>query len=378
MNRSRLFLIASVALSFALAATAFRSNSHAAAISAPGNAGSLSPATPMLQPRSGHTATLLPDGRVLIAGGMRGNQDFYKLAELYDPATGKFQPTGEMNQRRVGHVAVLLTSGRVSGKVLIAGGWVGDGGTDSAELYDPATGKFTVIAKMTSRRGRPSATLLPNGDVLIAGGEERNNVSLASAEIFQVNTLSFHSTGTMHHARISHSATLLSDGRVLLAGGYGDSIASSAELYDPKSAAFIETGSMGTARCKHTAGLLPDGRVLIAGGSDSRGWNGNLSSAEIYDPRTGKFSATSSMNDSRFKLPDEAVQLPSGRLLIAGGSKQVELFDPSNGKFLVATGQMSEPWHFMSETKLRDGSVLLAGGYPNDPQATAKAWIYRP
>ncbi len=378
MNRSCLFLSASIVLSFALAVTAFRTNSRAAAISAPGNAGSLSPAAPMLQPRSGHTATLLPDGRVLIAGGMRGNQDFYKSAELYDPATAKFQPTGEMNQRRVGHVAVLLTSGKVSGKVLIAGGWVGDEGTDSAELYDPATGKFTPIAKMTSRRGRPSATLLPNGDVLIAGGEERNNVPLALAEIFQASTLSFHPTGSMHLGRISHTATLLSDGRVLIAGGYGESIASSAELYDPKSAAFVETGNLGTARCKHTAGLLPDGRVLIAGGSDSRGWNGNLSSAEIYDPRTGKFTATSSMNDSRFKLPEEAVRLPSGRLLIAGGSKQVELFDPASGKFLVATGALGDPWHFMSETKLRDGSVLLAGGYPNDPQATAKAWIYRP
>ncbi len=70
------------------------------------------------------------------------------------------------------------------------------------------------------------------------------------------------------------------------------------------------------------------------------------------------------MNDSRFKLPDEAVQLASGRLLIAGGSKEVEVFDPANGKFLVAAGQMSEPWHFLSETKLSDGSVLLAGGYP--------------
>jgi len=328
----------------------------------------------MLEPRSGHTATLLPDGRVLIAGGMRGNQDFYKSAELYDPATGKFQLTGEMRQRRVGHIAVLLRTG----KVLVAGGWVGDGGTDSAELYDPASGQFTLIAKMTGPRGRPIATLLTNGDVLIAGGERRNNESLASAEIFHVKTLSFEPTGTMHHARISHTATLLSDGRVLIAGGYADTIASSAELYDPKSAAFVETGSMGTARCKHTAGLLPDGRVLIAGGSESRDWDHNLNSAEIYDPHTGKFVPASPMSDSRFKLPDEAVQLPSGKLLVAGGSRQVEVFDPSNGKFMMAAGQMSEPWHFMTETRLRDGSVLLAGGYPNGPQATTKTWIYRP
>jgi hypothetical protein len=151
-----------------------------------------------------------------------------------------------------------------------------------------------------------------------------------------------------------------------------------AELYDPNSGTFTETGSMSTARCKHTAGLLSDGRVLIAGGSDSRGWNGNLNSAEIYDPRTSKFTAAAPMNDSRFKLPDEAVQLASGKLLIAGGSREVEVFDPSVGKFEIAAGQMNDRWHFMSETRLRDGSVLLAGGYPNNPEATSQTWIYRP
>ena len=148
MNRSRLLLVAVLTFTFAIGAAAFRD-----VVSSPSRVGSVTAAAPMLEPRSGQSATLLPDGKVLIAGGMRRNQDFYKSAELYDPATGKFQPTGEMSIGRVGHIAVLLRSG----KVLIAGGWVvGQGGTDSAELYDPATGKFTVIAKMTSRRGRPS------------------------------------------------------------------------------------------------------------------------------------------------------------------------------------------------------------------------------
>ncbi len=370
---SRLLVVASVVFGLVVAA-AFRTSSIHASASLARTAGLLTPASPMLEPRSGHTATLLPDGKVLIAGGMRRNQDFYKSAELFDPATGKFQPTGEMSIGRVGQVAVLLPSG----KVLIAGGWVGMGGTDSAELYDPATGKFTVIAKMTSPRGRPSATLLANGDVLIAGGERRDNEPLASAEIFHVKTLSFQATGSMHHARISHTATLLQDGHVLISGGYADGVESGAELYDPKNGTFTETGSLRTARCKHTAGLLSDGRVLIAGGSDSRGWNGNLNSAEVYDPRTATFTAAAAMNDSRFKLPDEAVQLPSGKLLIAGGSKRVEVFDSASGKFLLAAGQMDAPWHFLSETKLRDGSVLLAGGYPNNPEATSQTWIYRP
>src|SRR5581483_1854231 len=125
-------------------------------------------------------------------------------------------------------------------------------------------------------------------------------------------------------------------------------------------------------------GLLPDGRVLIAGGSDELDWHGAMNSSEIYDPRTGKFTATAPLNDSRFKLPDEAVQLTSGRLLVAGGSKTVEVYDPATQRFLVVTGQLDDTWHFMSETRLKDGSVLLAGGYPNNDGATRHTWIYRP
>jgi len=368
MNRSRLLLASFVVISFVVAATAFRATTVIP------RAGVVSPAAPMLEPRSGHSATLLPDGKVLIAGGMRRNQDFYKSAELYDPSTGKFQPTGEMNERRVGQIAVLLRSG----KVLVAGGWVGHGGTDAAELYDPATGKFTAISKMTVGRGRPSATLLAGGDVLIAGGEEQDNESLGSAEVFREKTLSFQPTGSMHHARVCHTATLLHDGRVLIAGGYADSVSSSAEIYDPKTGSFRETGSLQTARSKHTAGLLSDGRVLIAGGSANRGWNGNLNSAETYDPKTGRFAPAFPLNDSRFKLPEEAVRLADGRLLVAGGSKQVEVFDPGSGRFLVASGVMADARHYMSETKLKDGSVLMTGGYPNNDQATAQTWIYKP
>jgi hypothetical protein len=307
---------------------------------------------------------------------MRRNQDFYRSAELYDPVTGKFQPAGEMNLARVGQAAVLLRSG----KVLIVGGWIGHGCTDSAELYDPSTGKFTVIAKMTARRGRPSATLLANGDVLITGGADRGDTpgGIASAEVFHAATLTFEPVGSMHYGRISHTATLLNDGRVLIAGGRGEGLTASAELYDPKTKQFIPTGSLLTARYKHTAGLLPDGRVLIAGGSDERDWLGSMSSAEIYDPHTGKFTATSPLNDGRFKLPDEAVRLASGQLLVAGGSKQVEVYNPATGKFLVASGQLSNAWHFMTETRLKDGRVLLTGGYPNNDRATAEAWIYRP
>jgi hypothetical protein len=337
--------------------------------------GTIRPGPPMLEPRSGHTATLLPDGRVLIAGGMRRNQDFYRSAELYDPATGKFQPTGSMTMERVGHAAVLLHSG----KVLVVGGYVGHACTDSAEIYDPATGEFTAIGKMTAVRGRPSATLLASGDVLIAGGADRDTPGgVSSAEIFRATDFKFEVVAPMHLARIAQTSILLDDGRVLIAGGRGDTVTASAEIFDPKARNFTVTESMVTARYKHSAGLLPDGRVLIAGGSDERDWNGALASAEIYDPSTGKFTPTSSLNDSRFKLPDDTAQVGEGRLLIAGGSKTVEVYDPIIGKFLIAAGQIDAARHFMSETRLKDGTVLLAGGYPNNDQGTTATWIYHP
>lgn len=347
---------------------------HASAPGAHGT-GSLTPGPPMLEPRSGHSATLLPDGKVLIAGGMRRNQDFYKSSELYDPATGKFEHTGEMTMARVGQAAVLLPSG----KVLIAGGWVGAGATDSAELYDPATRRFIPIAKMTTRRGNPSATLLPDGDVLVAGGADHDAPGgISSAEVFHSATLSFQAISPMHYARISHTATLLKDGRVLIVGGRGDTLAAVAEIYDPKTRKFSDAGRLITPRYKHTAGLLPDGRVLIAGGSDERDWQGKLNSAEIYDPAAGKFATAAAMNDARFKLPETSVVLNSGEVLIAGGSREVELFDPSSGRFKVAAGKMRDLRHFMTETKLKDGSVLLAGGYPNSDAGTTETWVFKP
>src|SRR5580698_10899677 len=149
----------------------------------------------MLDPRSGHSATLLPDGTVLIAGGMRRNQDFYRSAEIFDPATNQFSQTGDMSIARVGHEAVLLSSG----KVLMLGGWIGRTVTDSVEEYDPTTKRFVVIGKMTTKRAHPSATLLGNGDVLIAGGIETDGRDgLATAEIYHAATRTFEALPSMH------------------------------------------------------------------------------------------------------------------------------------------------------------------------------------
>lgn len=373
MNSLRLVPITIISASIGLALVAL--GAGAPRISPSATSGAVTPTSPMLEPRSGHTATLLSNGKVLIAGGMRRNQDFYRSAELFDPVTKTFEHTGDMALARVGLAAVLLSSG----KVLIVGGWIGHAATDSAELYDPATQKFAVIGKMTAKRGQPSVTLLRNGDVLIAGGGNRYSPGgIALAEVFHAATQTFEAVAPMHYERISHTATLLDDGRVLIAGGRGDSVVAAAELYDPNTKRFTETGSLVSARYKHTAGLLPDGRVLIAGGSDSRDYHGTTNTAEVYDPRTGKFTATATMADSRFKLPEVAPQLASGKLLIAGGSKRAEIYDERTGTFALASGELSGDWHFMTETRLKDGSVLLAGGYAEDDKATPQAWIYQP
>ena len=215
MRRFHFPLVALITTSLALGVMALR-----AAVPAVSEVGSVSPAAPMLEARSGHSAILLPDGKVLIAGGMRRNQDFYRSAELYDPATGKFQPTGEMSHSSCRARSQIAAVGQSAHRRRMDRSWMHGFG----RIYDPTTGKFAAISKMTARRGRPSATLLANGDVLIAGGADHDTPGgIASAEIFHASTLKFEAVGSMHHARIAHTATLLNDGRVLIAGGRGES-----------------------------------------------------------------------------------------------------------------------------------------------------------
>ena len=289
--------------------------------------------------RASATATRLPDGRVLIAGGYncgRAGQDgTWATAELYDPATGTFSPTGSLSAPRQQHAAALLADGRV----LLVGGLTGEspataGGvilasyqtaaTDSflatAEIYDPATGKFSKTGSMTSSHRGHTATLLQDGRVLVVGNGGESTISSTAADLYDPATGRFHKTGSMKTGRWLHTATLLPDGRVLIVGGRSpkDSVYTSTEMYDPRTERFSGAGAMDEGRQQHTATLLKDGRVLIAGGywSDGRRWN-VLASTEMFDPGTNGINPVGSMGPRR--QGQTATLLADGRVLIAGG-----------------------------------------------------------
>jgi galactose oxidase-like protein len=227
------------------------------------------------------TATLLPDGRVLIVGNAAGD-GYFEREELYDPITGTFKQTDKVHTFGFGsdiwsgHTATLLQNG----KVLLAGGVSEDFGYFSvAELFDPSTDTFTATGNMTVARAGHSATLLPDGTVLIAGGMPFNGTS---AEVYNPATGTFCSTGSMTTPRSGHTATLLPDGTVLLAGGQPFDGSTSAEVYNPATGMFSSTGNMTTPRFWQAATLVPDGTVLMTGGEIANGVA--LASAELYTP----------------------------------------------------------------------------------------------
>lgn len=330
----------------------------------------------MTTQRAAHTATLLSDGRVLVAGGFaEGNTR--ASTEVFDSTKETFANAANMSVARAGHTATLLANG----KVLIAGGYNGDY-LASAELYDSATNSFTPVKPMNVARSGHVATLLPNGKVLLVGGVGTGWTFLASAEVYDPATNTFTPTGHMLAARESHTATLLSNGKVLIAGGHRDrrpsvTIYSSTEIYDPATGQFTAANDMTRVRHKHEAVLLADGRVLIAGGSDERDGNGAYANAEIYDPASRSFRAAGNMNSARYKLQGTGVLLSNGKVLVAGGANRAEVFDPAERSFAYAAGDMETPRLFATATRLRNGHVLIIGGYHGNSVATSNAWLYR-
>jgi hypothetical protein len=330
--------------------------------------------------RENQTATLLNDGMVLIAGGTNGLE--LTSAELYDPATETFTVTGSLNTARYGHTATLLNNG----KVLVAGGLVQTdpiGPTNaSAEVYDPASGTFTVTGSLNTARYQHTATLLNNGMVLIAGGVNAyEQAPIASAELYDPATGTFASTGGLNTARTNATANLLNNGMVLIAGGLGSQgLLASAELYDPTTGTFTATGSLDgvsplvttPGRESATGNLLNNGMVLVAGGlgpyAGNAGGEVQIAGADLYDPAAETFTVTGSLNAAR--TWHTGTLLNNGMVLIVGGLgagvalASAELYDPATGTFTTA-GTLNTARLNHTATLLNNGLVLVVGGNNN-------------
>jgi hypothetical protein len=341
-------------------------------------AASFSNATPLSTPRGGHTATLLSNGKVLVAGGATDGGFTSAAAEVYDPASGAWTVTGPMIAERTHQTATMLPNGRI----LVAGGYSStNGALSSAELYEPFSGIWTITGPMKAARFLHTATLLPGGQVLVAGGTADGSTAISNAEIYDPATGTWTATNELNFARYSHTASLLPDGQVLIAGGIGGegALVPAAELFAPSSGTWTVTNSLTTARFSHSATLLPSGLVMVAGGTT----NGSTSirGAELYDPSSGTWTPTNSLATTRFA--HTATLLPNGFVLVTGGTSDgngavtnAETFNPGNGTWAVA-GLLNSARYTHTATLLAGGEVLVCGGV-NGIQALSSVERYNP
>jgi len=327
------------------------------AFAASANAGSFSNTGTLAAKRFQHTATLLPSGKVLVAGGY--GLGTLSSAELYDPATGKWSAAHAMATNRQFHTATLLRSG----KVLLVGGYLDQSSSilvrASAELYDPATDSWTAAGTMASARYGHTATLLESGEVLVVGGSN-GAASVVGAELYNPATNSWSAAGSLGTGRRLHTATLLPSGKVLIAGGYDTGYLASVELYDPAAKAFSPAAAMASARELPTTTLLVSGKVLVAGGDDGS----FLLTAELYDPSANAWTAAAPMATSR--NGHTANLLPSGMVLITGGYNNTyqagaEVYDPVVNAWSSA-GSLGTARQLHTATLLPNGRVLIAAG----------------
>jgi len=353
----------------------------------------------MHTPRALFTLTQFHNGKVLATGGVNGSS-YLSSAELYNPSTGTWKLTGSMSIARFNHTATLLPNG----KVLVAGGSCSASSCSAlatAELYNPSTGTWSLTGGMNAARENHTATLLSNGEVLVAGGDDGNQPFvkvLSSAELYNPATGKWTLTGSMHTARFNHSATTLGNGKVLFAGGdngAGDCCAvnspashsrssdipnspcfcphgiASAELYDPATGKWSRTGRLNTPRTLFTATSIPDGtfRVVVAGGIQCNIITSickTYSSAEIYDPATGNWTLTGSLNKARYGHAAAQLSPGTGQVIVSGGFgsstlASAEVFSVSTGTWSL-TGSMNNARSFHRSLRLHNGQVLVAGG----------------
>ena len=341
------------------------------------------PAGPMGVGRYRHEATLLTDGRVLVAGGWAttGSVTTYSAtAEVYSPVTNTWSPTMAMSDARSEHKLTLLTSG----KVLVTGGAQGEAGV-RVELYDPATGRWRRERGMAFERSAHGSTLLSDGRVLVTGGQNFSVGVLDSAEVYEPPGVMWEPAGSLAAPRLTHAAIRLASGKVLAIGGT-NGLLPRAELYDPRVDTWSSAGTMGVDRTFDLgAALLADGRVLVAGGFSIVGIEGNQASAELYDPGGNAWSDAAPMSVPRVGLT--LTRLPDGRVLAAGGSdnvgsediqfKSTELYDPASNTWSPAA-DMSVARTKHTAILLENGKVLVVGGANTDGGILASTELYDP
>ena len=337
--------------------------------------------------RYNHTATLLQNGEVLVTGGLGVNGEYSVLAsaELYDPKKGKWSVTGSMSVVRTAFTATLLQNG----EVLVAGG------TDyaihcyaTAELYNPSTGQWKLTGSMTQPRCLHSATPLPSGEVLVSGGAisiyNNSNPTVASSEIYNPSTGEWTATGSLNNSRASAATLLLESGQVLTAGGYANAgngpantYLNSAEVYNPSTGTWSLTTSMSPgASLPTTPVLLSDGDVLIA------------NDHQFYEPTTATWTATGAIPLVSVALTNATI-LDNGEVLATGSqckSSKDYSCTPTRVAFLYSvsgnswsqTGSMNYVASNETMTLLPSGEVLVAGGNSRGIGALSSAELYTP
>ena len=326
--------------------------------------------------RAQPSLTMLANGRVLVAGGFNGSTTTpLASAQIFDPAANTWSAAAPMLQAHALHAAVGLPDGRV----LVTGGQTLTSATSpESELYDPATNAWTVEASLQIDRIGAVPFLADDGTALVLGGADSTGLYVAFPELYDPPDTSFVVTGQLAKSRENHTATLLPNGKVLVAGGYDNvNDLSSAELYDPAAGTWSSAGNMGRPHRNGVAVLLGNGKVLVAGGSTA-GTSDRI--ADLYDPATNSWSLGGTMGT--YRVAPLATVLPSGKVLFAGGYdgadflKTTELYDPATNSWSGAAPMNSA--HFIGViSPLPGGKVLVAGGFAGTVD-TDVAEVYDP
>jgi len=329
--------------------------------------------------RAAHSVAALPDGRVLLIGGCVSESceagPDSATVDAFDPVTRRFLRVGILAGPRISAAAIpMLTEG-----ILIAGGWAGRSVSNQVEMFIPRSGKSRLVQPLSVARADIAAVRLPDGRVVLAGGYDGHD-AVAIIEIFDPRSDRLHKAGDLLTPRAGAGIALLPDGRILLAGGGAKGLrpTTSAEIFDPATGSSTSVGSLQQARYKHALQSLGEGRVLAIGGSDHRDRRGKLNTIERFDIATMRFEHAGVMREPRFKIPAAVQLLPNGKVIIAGGALRAEIYDPATGRSDLVGPNFGKRLNFATATLLKDGSVLVAGGYDEAGiRMNDRAWVIR-